>query len=333
MIRISPLLLLLLASFTPLFASAGTLINDSFDTTDILFDAGGVETITGDGTFSTTPIEGCPVNYAVPATFSDTSVDVLEPSHPFGPAVNFFGGATASSAIETQLNTVTGETYSVFFSLKQIGNFSDHKIVVTAAGATSGQVGPGNHGFDFVASASTTTLNFSGVICSAGVCNASSDIALDGLTVTTEGEVTDCGGIEDTDADGVADTEDMCPASEGALVDATGCSIAQYCGCDDFNNHGGYISCTARTAEEFLQIQLITQSEKRKIVRTAAKSQCGKPAKKNKHSHKNKHSNKHSDKNKHSGKNKYGYKNSHKNKHSDKNKHSHKHGHKHSDKC
>ena len=317
------LLLILLASFAPLFASAGTLINDSFDTTDILFDAGGVEKVIEDGTFSTTPTEGCPVTYTVPTTLSETSVDVLQPGHPFGPAVNFFGGATASSILETQLNTAVGETYSVFFSLKQIGNFSDHKIVATAAGASSGQVGPGNHGFNFVASSNTTTLNFSGVICSVGECNASSDIAIDGLTVTTEADVTDCGGIEDTDADGVADTEDMCPTSEGALVDATGCSIVQYCGCDDFRNHGGYVSCTARTAEAFLQDNLITQPEKRSIIRTAAKSQCGKPVKKTKYGHKNKHSdkNKHSSKSKHSSKGKH----SDKSKHSDKNKHSSKH--------
>ena len=299
MIRKTSLLLVLLASIAPIFASAGTLINDSFNTTDILFDVGGVETVTQGGTFSTTPNEGCPVNYTVPTSFNATSVDVLEPTHTFGPAVNFFGGATASSALETQLNTVVGETYSVFFSLKQIGAFSDHQIIASTAEASSGQVGPGNHGFNFVASGTTTTLSFLGVICSVGTCNAGSDIALNGLTVTTAGEVTDCGGIEDTDADGVADTEDMCPASEGVLVDATGCSIDQYCGCDDFRNHGGYVSCTARTAEAFLQDQLITQREKRNIVRTAAKSSCGRPVRKNKHSHKNKHNHnkKHSYKN------------------------------------
>lgn len=307
------LMLVLLAGITPNLASAGTLINEAFDATDITFDVGGVETIMEGEFFSTTPAEGCPVNYAVPTTGNSTSVDVLSPNHFFGPSVNFFGGATASSALETQLNTVAGQTYSVFFNLNQVGTFSTHKIIASAAGASSGQVGPGNHGFTFVASGANTTLTFTGLICSNGSnCNAGSDISLNGLTITTDSVIAACGG--DEDADSVADVDDQCPGSKtGALVDATGCSINQYCGCDDFRNHGGYVSCTARTAEAFLQDQLIVASEKRSIIRTAARSSCGKPEKKHSNKHSNKHSEKHSEK--HSKKNKSKKKHSHKGKH------------------
>ncbi len=285
MIHKTSLIFVLLAGFTPLLATASTLINDAFDTTDILFDIGGVQTVEEAGTFSTTPLEGCTVNYTVPVSLNAGSVDVLAPSHPFGPAVNFFGGATASSTLETQLDTIIGQTYNVLFNLKQIGTFSDHKVIASVAGATSGEVGPGTHGFSFVADSTTTTLTFNGIICTSGSCNGGSDIALDSLTVTTDGVVAACGG--DEDADGVADIEDLCPNSIiGALVDATGCSINQYCGCDDFSNHGGYVSCTARSAEAFLQDDLITQSDKRKIIRVATKSSCGKPTRKHKKSSK-----------------------------------------------
>jgi hypothetical protein len=330
MIRKTSLLLTLLAGLTPILASAGTLINDPFDTTNIAFEPSGVETLTEGNTFSTTPLTGCPVDYAIPVAAGDTSVDVLSSANFFGPAVNFFGGATASSALETKLSTVVGETYTVNFTLKAVGPYAGHTIVGSTAGATSGAVGPGNHEFSFIATGAATTLTFTGVNCpTAPGCNANSDIALDSLTVTTPDDVTDCSIPEpviDTDADGIADTEDACPTTEaGALVDATGCSIAEYCGCDDFRNHGGYVSCTDRTAEAFLQGGLISELEKDSIVSTAAQSSCGKPVKKNKHSHKDKHSDKSKkDKKKHKKKGKHSDKKSDKKSDKSKKKRSYK---------
>jgi hypothetical protein len=87
----------------------------------------------------------------------------------------------------------------------------------------------------------------------------------------------------DTDNDGVNDNKDQCPATaSGTVVDGTGCSIAQLCPCagprgttGKWKNHGGYVSCTAKSAESFLAAGLITAAEKDAIVSAAAKSGCG----------------------------------------------------------
>ncbi len=87
------------------------------------------------------------------------------------------------------------------------------------------------------------------------------------------------GDVCDTDADGdgVLDAYDSCLNTEpGDIVDATGCSIDDLCSCKHgWKNHGGYVSCVARTSESFLEQGLITEEEKDVIVSTAAQSECG----------------------------------------------------------
>lgn len=88
----------------------------------------------------------------------------------------------------------------------------------------------------------------------------------------------------DIDGDGVPNADDLCgftPA--GVVVDpTTGCSIAQYCPCEGprgtttpWKNHGHYVSCVAKTAENFVLQGLITATAKDTIVSTAANSNCG----------------------------------------------------------
>ncbi|MBS3796348.1 thrombospondin type 3 repeat-containing protein [Pseudoalteromonas sp. BDTF-M6] len=86
----------------------------------------------------------------------------------------------------------------------------------------------------------------------------------------------------DRDNDGVVNGDDMCPNTAGAVVDGeTGCSIAQYCPCEgamgqtSWRNHGKFVSCTAKTAENFVAMGLITDAEKDAIVSAAAASSCG----------------------------------------------------------
>jgi len=82
--------------------------------------------------------------------------------------------------------------------------------------------------------------------------------------------------LPDSDNDGVPDGGDECPETPtGEIVDASGCSIGQICPCDDFRNHGQFVSCTARTAEAFVQDGLITELEADLIVSEAAGSACG----------------------------------------------------------
>jgi len=82
----------------------------------------------------------------------------------------------------------------------------------------------------------------------------------------------------DDDNDGVPDAIDQCPGTPPAtIVDATGCSIAQLCPCENgWNNHGAYVSCVAHAANAFVAAGLITGQQKGQIVSAAGQSDCGK---------------------------------------------------------
>lgn len=81
----------------------------------------------------------------------------------------------------------------------------------------------------------------------------------------------------DSDDDGLFDDEDACPASEpGALIDASGCSIADHCPCEaSWANHGDYVSCVADIANDFRAAGLISGKQRGAIVSSAARSSCG----------------------------------------------------------
>jgi hypothetical protein len=81
----------------------------------------------------------------------------------------------------------------------------------------------------------------------------------------------------DADGDGVLDANDACLATlPGAIVADTGCSIDDLCPCENaWKNHGAYVSCVARAAEDFVADELITEAEKDAIVAEAAESNCG----------------------------------------------------------
>ena len=89
----------------------------------------------------------------------------------------------------------------------------------------------------------------------------------------------------DNDADGVDDTTDECPGTLwGALVDPdNGCSIEQLAPCggprgttQEWKNHGKYVSAVAKAAKEFVDLGLISDSQRGAIVSAAAQSTCGK---------------------------------------------------------
>ena len=89
-------------------------------------------------------------------------------------------------------------------------------------------------------------------------------------------------GETDADADGVADSLDLCPGtSAGVIVDANGCSIDQIAPCSGpasggtWKNHGQYVSAVAQAAEAFLAQGLIDEDQAEEIVAQAAQSDCG----------------------------------------------------------
>lgn len=85
----------------------------------------------------------------------------------------------------------------------------------------------------------------------------------------------------DADQDGVQDADDLCESTlSGSVVDASGCSVQQYCYCEaDWKNHGQMVACTSSVAEIFVSEGLLTDDEKDSVVGEAARSSCGKPAK------------------------------------------------------
>ena len=89
-------------------------------------------------------------------------------------------------------------------------------------------------------------------------------------------------GETDADADGVADSLDLCPGTPvGAIVDDNGCSIDQIAPCSGpasggtWKNHGQYVSAVAHAAEAFLAQDLISEDQADEIVAQAAQSNCG----------------------------------------------------------
>ncbi|RUO75333.1 thrombospondin type 3 repeat-containing protein [Idiomarina seosinensis] len=96
--------------------------------------------------------------------------------------------------------------------------------------------------------------------------------------------------VEDSDADGVFDDVDACPATEeGAAVDQFGCSgeqnIANACNCAGpatdvpWKNHGKYVSCVAKASNAQVNSGLITQDQASALISSAARSDCGKAPK------------------------------------------------------
>ena len=86
----------------------------------------------------------------------------------------------------------------------------------------------------------------------------------------------------DSDGDGVPDAIDQCSGTpRGAIVDGTGCSIAQLVPCDGpraggtWKSHGQYVRMVIQTATDFLKARLITRRQWVEIVTRAAWSRCG----------------------------------------------------------
>lgn len=92
----------------------------------------------------------------------------------------------------------------------------------------------------------------------------------------------------DADQDGVADDIDQCPDTvAGAIVDAGGCALQQYCNCSDSRGNKRYLKCVKKTAKKFLKAGLIDRKQRKQAVKEAKESKCGKRKKHRKHDHDN----------------------------------------------
>lgn len=80
----------------------------------------------------------------------------------------------------------------------------------------------------------------------------------------------------DRDGDGVP-MRNQCPTTAiGQLVDANGCSVADYCPCEGSRrNHGAYVRCGAQTGGRFVSTGLMTERDKGALVSAGARSSCG----------------------------------------------------------
>ena len=114
-----------------------------------------------------------------------------------------------------------------------------------------------------------------------GIANAADNCPLDRNADQLDTDGDGAGDVcdADRDGDGVQDNVDQCvPTATGEVVNADGCAIADLVPCDNpsgWKNHGAYVSLTAKTAEEFVNLGLISEAEKDAIVSQAGNSQCG----------------------------------------------------------
>jgi hypothetical protein len=108
-------------------------------------------------------------------------------------------------------------------------------------------------------------------------------VLINGVEVTIAPDATV--NISDTDGDGVLYEEDECPGTlQDVAVASNGCSVYQalenMCPADsNWKNHGKYVSCVAHTAEEYVDMGVITEEEKDVIVSEAAQREIGKKEK------------------------------------------------------
>jgi choice-of-anchor C domain-containing protein len=183
--------------------------------------------------------------------------------------------------IKQALSTVSGQTYRVTFALAgnpAFPSFPIKTLTAAAAGTTASfkfdttgksftNMGWVDKSFDFTATGTSTNLSFAGDPLAS--CWGP---ALDHVRVT----------VPDSDGDGVLDDADACPSTPaGSTVNAGGCSIAQLAPCaGPWKNHGNYVSAVAHQVEAFVAAGLITAAEGEAIQSAAARSDCGRKAKK-----------------------------------------------------
>jgi hypothetical protein len=94
------------------------------------------------------------------------------------------------------------------------------------------------------------------------------------------------GDYGDFDGDGIADASDVCPSTP--YTDAVaptgpypGCSVWEICTCggplgtnEHWRNHGDYMHCITHVSKDFVDQDLLTQSERADIISWAARMGC-----------------------------------------------------------
>lgn len=81
----------------------------------------------------------------------------------------------------------------------------------------------------------------------------------------------------DADGDGVIDAEDACMGdTEGSIVNAEGCTIAQLCPCGgSWGSPMSYVGCVSKTSATFSEGGRVTLEERRRLIDAARDSSCG----------------------------------------------------------
>jgi hypothetical protein len=89
-------------------------------------------------------------------------------------------------------------------------------------------------------------------------------------------------GIPDSDRDGILEDSDVCSGTpSGEIVNADGCSISQLVPCaatktgDPWKSHGRYLSATRDATRDFLDAGLISELQRKAILKAAIHSDCG----------------------------------------------------------
>ncbi|ABV38230.1 hypothetical protein Ssed_3626 [Shewanella sediminis HAW-EB3] len=183
---------------------------------------------------------------------------------------------------ENPLNALEGSDYRIWNLLLERGSLDIDEDIVDYS--------DDNCPFDFNPEQLNTDGDLLGDLCDSdmdgdGIENESDNCPL--IPNTDQANFDDdlLGDVCDLDADNdeVVDDSDLCLFTPmGAIVNASGCSIAQLVPCEGpeestaWKNHGQYVSQTAKVAKTFRKQELINQWEFLAIMQAAAQSACGK---------------------------------------------------------
>ena len=243
------------------FASLGGFLTASlaavsvFDTSHVIDNAANLT-----GTMST---GGCNVNTASGlSAWDDARVSVSGGT--FTGLVSSGGGgplrAQGLSAAGNSQVSVSGGSFTASGASSNFGLLVLDNAQVTLFG----------NGFNFpLGPISALTGTITGTLQSGESINVSFSQSHSGQIILSSG---------DEDGDGVPDINDDCSGTlANEVVNENGCSIDQLCPCEtQWRNHGQYVSCIARAAEDFVAAGLITGAEQGAIVSEAGRSSCGK---------------------------------------------------------
>lgn len=198
---------------------------------------------------------------------------------------------TASDLLVEHNTVILGGDYPGAIEYRESNNIIIRNNLISVQpwdrGSNSGVVARGNIGdataSDFVAPGDPHLRSDSQAIGAGVASNLSTDIDGDSRSGRRDVGADQYTEDQGDDGDGVNNDQDRCPATpSGALVNRYGCSLAQLVPCrgprlatNKWNSHRQYVGRIAVISMTFVRQRVITNRERRVIIRRAFRARCG----------------------------------------------------------